>query len=515
MAAWWLVGQLDTGRLGYGLLLAALLLAVIVLIPATIAAHPAVQHARAARSAAEPAASWPCPPMWLRRLGPFTAEMRSRPPLLVGLGAAVLLFVLFAAGTLNVLSAHTDHAYLGFDFFGFPRCGLALRFGTNPFTASETYQNYGPWATTWVTQPTACILAVPLSYLPPWTAFWTFNTFNLLLHLGIITVFGLRLSRRSFWEQPRLGRVRDLMFFALIGLFVPWYVLYFMAQYHSFSVLALTLVLAGSEYVAAGFVISALSKPVLAPAALVLVARRRWRQLLIISFFVAVGFLPWMFLRYDVAHGLTFGKNEAFSFFLTNSQSDTKFSVYRWNQQISLSAALDEIMPAARHLYIRYALAAAAIGAGAILFLRKRFGVAIIATMLWFFFLYGRGHEYHLTLYVPMLLYLYVGRDGRYRGWPLVLITVVLALPTAYPLFRLLYGYPMPDGLSNVVMLHDNRALYYAFLWQKPLAAFLLLGLLLVKEWPYTRPAAEEPDEERRAEPAQPERELQPGAVGS
>lgn len=413
--------------------------------------------------------------------------LRDNPPVAVGLAAALLLFLLLTLRALNGLSANTDHPFLGYDYFGFPRCGLALRFGTNPFTAAETYTQYGPWATTWVTQPTACLAAIPISYLPPWTGFWLFNAANLLLHLGIIVIFGSRLASPGFFQQRRRDQARDLLFFLLLGLFFPWYVLYYEGQYHSFAVLALLLILAYPQHAENGFVLSALTKPVLGPAGLVLLLRRRWKAIAIIAVCVAAGYLPWLFLQYNITSGLHFGINKSFSFFLQNSVSDTRYSAYRWNQQISLSAALDEFASTFRHVYFRYALASVTIFVGAYLFNQRRIELGFIACTLWFFFLYARGHEYQETLYVPMLACLYTLRGGRYRSWWLVGITLLLALPTSYPLFKLLGHFPDAGVLSNDVMLHTNRALYYLFLWHKPLCAFLLLGLMLVMEWPYDR----------------------------
>jgi hypothetical protein len=413
-----------------------------------------------------------------------------RPPLVVGLAAAVLLFVGFCFRAFDPLSPNTDDggrgiSFPGYDFFGFPRCGLALRYGTNPFTAADDYWWYGPWATAWVTQPSACLLAVPLSYLSPWTAYRLFNGFNFALHLGIIAAFGLRLPMGRFRRQRRVDQVRDLVFFGAMGFFVPWYVLYHEGQYHSLAVLAAALVLLNRRHVVAGFVLSALSKPLLAPAGLTLVVRRRWGLVVRILALVALGYLPWLVLRYDPALGLSLGRNHDFDRFIANSRSHLEYSVYRWNSQVSLSAALDEIMPTARHLPIRYALAALAVGVGVVLFARRPFEVAVVACLLWYFFLYGRGHEYHLTLYVPMLLCLYVLPDGRYRGWATVAVALLVVVPTAYLLFRTLYGFPLPDGWSNEAMLAHSRPLYALFLWQRPLAAFLLLAVLLAKEWPY------------------------------
>lgn len=414
--------------------------------------------------------------------------LRRHLPIVVGLAAAGLLFLFVRLNTLNALSANTDHPTVGYDFFGFPRCGLAIRFGTNPFRASQDYPMYGPWATPWVTHPTLCLAAVPLSYLPPWTAFWTFNAANLMLHAAIIIVFGMRLARRDFLSQPRSDQVRDLIFFAAMGLFMPWYVMYYMGQYHSFAVLALFLVLASPTTPVLGFVISALAKPVLAPAGLVLMMRQQWRAVVLIGVLVAAGTLPWMYMHYSVPRGLSFGRNHILDTFLETSQQFTKYTAYRWNQQMSLSAALDEWMPSTEHLKYRYMLAAFTVGVGVVLFRRKQMEVAVAACTLWFFFLYGRGHEYHGTLYVPLLLCLYSLEGERYRGWPLVVIGVLMALPTTYGLFNLFYPIEnRPPFLSyeSSMMVDKNRALYYLFLWQKPLCAFLLLGLMLWKERPY------------------------------
>ena len=193
-------------------------------------------------------------------------------------------------------------------------------------------------------------------------------------------------------------------------------------------------------------------------------------------------------MHYSTARGLSFGRSHLLDSLFDNSQQFTKYTVYRWNQQLSLSAALDEWKPSADHLNLRYGLAAITVAVGALLFLRKRYEVAIIACMMWFFFLYGRGHEYHGTLYVPMLLCLYTLPGGRYRGWPLVAIGVLVALPTVYGLFDLQYGFPNRgpfDTYPNDLMLANSPPLYFLFLWHKPLCAVMLFSLMLVKEWPY------------------------------
>lgn len=217
------------------------------------------------------------------------------------------------------------------------------------------------------------------------------------------------------------------------------------------------------------------------------IVRRRWRAVAWIMVLVLAGTLPWMLLTYDVAHGLAVGRNASFEFFIRNSEDLTNYIIPRWNQQVSLAAALDEFMSEEQHLRVRYALAGFAVLTGGLLFWRKQFGVAVVACTLWFFFLYGRGFEYHVTLYVPMLLYLYTLEGGRYRGGLIVLIALLVALPTTYPLYRYWLGLTNPAGFapSSDAMFAAHRGLYYAFLWQRPVGAFLLLGLVLVKEWPW------------------------------
>src|SRR5262249_15189446 len=154
-------------------------------------------------------------------------------PVILGCAAALLLFVFVRFNVLNHYSANTDHPFPGYDYFGFPRCGLALRLGQNPMVSAQKQSQYGPWATDWISHPSLCIAALPFSYLPPWTSFWTFITLNLMLHLAIIILFGRRICRRNFFLQPRADQARDLLFFLAMGLFMPWYVMYYMGQYHS------------------------------------------------------------------------------------------------------------------------------------------------------------------------------------------------------------------------------------------------------------------------------------------
>jgi hypothetical protein len=265
-----------------------------------------------------------------------------------------------------------------------------------------------------------------------------------------------------------------------MGFFVPWAVMYHLGQYHSVAVLAVFLTLAwqGRASQTAGFVLSALGKPVLGPAALVMVTRREWRTIAAICAILIVTMLPWFVLRYDASGALHWGRNPIMARCFEEAARIAKFSVFRWNQQISLSAALDEWMPAERHLQIRYALATLIVAASVVLSWRRDRQAAICLSVMWFFAFYARGHEYHYTLMVPIMMCLWSLSGGRYRNWWMVALAVSFAAPTTWIIFKYYYHFADPGSGSCDRMLATNPALYYAFLWQKPASALLLAATI-------------------------------------
>lgn len=409
----------------------------------------------------------------------FVSDLRRYPALCFGVCLATLLFACLITFRLNFLSVFIDNPAVGYDYFTLPRCGLAARFGTSLFTSAADYKWYGPWATQWVTHPMLCLaVGVPLSYLAPFVGYWLLNVLYYFLHIWILWRFG----RQIFYADAEAARqVKTWVLFGALGFFFPWYVMYYYGQYHAFAVFAFALLFLGDRGIFWGFTLSAFGKPLLAPAALVLLVRRKWSLILKLTCVAALSYFPFAYLTYDDRGGLQLGLNKGFQFFLDIGSKFSKYTVFRWNQQNSLSAVLDEFMLVDHHYYVRLALALIPIFTGAILFSRKKIELALGVTVLWYFFLYARGHEYHATLYLPLLLFLYA-HNKSYRNWFFVSIAVLLALPTVYPLFGIFYGLDTPKLASSDAMYQVNPWLYFTFLLHKPLCNFLLLGHILKTE---------------------------------
>lgn len=402
-------------------------------------------------------------------------------PVISGSIFATVLFVLFVFNLLGEWSANTDHPLMGYDYYGLPRSALAIRFGTNPFTSHLDYPYYGPWATAWVTFPTLSILAAPLSYLPPKISFWVFNSLNFILHLTIIILFGRRFCRQRLGQSTWTVQIRDCLFFGALGFFIPWYVLYYQGQYHSVAVLAVFLVLASrNRFIQLiGFSLSALGKPILVTAAPILFVRREWKVIGLILAVLLVGFVPWFIFKYDVETGLQFGRNEIMFDYLEQTSIIAKHSTYRWNQQISLSAALDEFMTPISNLQTRYVIGGLIILYS--LIIRRQREAAIALSIIAFFAVYARGHEYHYTLFVPILACLY-SLGPRYNSWPMVLLAILMATPTTWIVFKYVYDFSDPVSGSANLMFSTNEVFYYLFLWHKPTAAMLTAVYIAVNE---------------------------------
>jgi hypothetical protein len=385
-------------------------------------------------------------------------------PMWVGIGCGVFLFVVFLSGWLASWTPLTG-TYAR-DYITLPQCGFAVRFGTDMFTSSEDYAFFGPVGTRWLSHPMLCITAgVPLSYLPPMVGFMLLDCLYLVLHLGIIVAFGRRL--------PMPYRVRDVVVFAALGLFFPWFVMYHVGQYHAIAVMALALVLHGARWRVHGFVLSALSKPVLAPAGLVLIARGHFREVLRIVFFVVLFTLPFAVFGYTADGGLHFGGGALIEFLRIGTDQATQF-VPGWDQQMSLALLIDEWFPSWPNTDVRLVLTVLVVGYALIGLRRAPLEVAIAMASLWFFVYYGRGHEYHATLLVPIFVYLWTERRGVYRTWWMALLCVLSALPTTWPIFIHILGLSGPGPDSFAVMDHESPLLFTAFLAHKPLTVLAL-----------------------------------------
>jgi hypothetical protein len=154
-----------------------------------------------------------------------------------------------------------------------------------------------------------------------------------------------------------------------------------------------------------------------------------------------------------------------------------KFSVPGWNQEMGWSKVFDEFMPTAKHLPIRYAMAGACCIIG-IWIARKKSDLrtGLLVSSLWFFALMGRAHEYHYTLYVPMLAYLYTKEHGEYRTAWVAFLCVCAAAPTTFALFSPLSVMPDPQHASQGAMRAANPLLFWAYLFHRP----LLLPALII-----------------------------------
>ncbi len=257
-------------------------------------------------------------------------------PLYWSLLLAVALFVQNFWSLLSPLSANSDNSLWGYDFFGLPRCGIALLEGI-PLAGSEQQVAYGPWATDWSSHPMMCaVLGIPLSgFADPKMSLLTANIFYLCFH-----IFALVMMMRPLRVENPAGKILGhsaihWTFATLVGLFFPYAVVYHYGQYHAISVLVLTLLLMGNgprwPLRVLGFVASALSKPLFAPAGLVLLINRKWREVSWIVALSVLGTAPWLFLdALDSSVSLAsrgFGK-------LANS-------VPHWNQEQSLAKVFE------------------------------------------------------------------------------------------------------------------------------------------------------------------------------
>ncbi|MEJ7893949.1 MAG: hypothetical protein WKF94_15065 [Solirubrobacteraceae bacterium] len=393
-------------------------------------------------------------------------------PTLVGAACAIAVFVAFLKGWLTSWTP-LEGTYAR-DYITLPHCGLAVREGTNMFTSSLDYPDYGPVGSGWVSHPLLCVTAgTPLSYLSPLTGFKLVNFLYLILHLGIIVGFGRRLIAPY--------RVRDCAIFVALGLFFPWYVMYHTGQYHALSVLALALVLAGPRRRVGGFVLSAVTKPVLGPAGLVLIFRGHRREALkIVALLLALS-LPFALFGYSREVGLNFGGG-ALKQFLDIGTSQSNQLVPGWDQQVSLALLLDERFQSWDNLRVRQILTGALLLLALVGLRRRPIEVAIAVASLWFLVYYARGHEYHGTLLVPVFAYLWTESRGLYRTPWVALLCAVYALPTTWPLFIHRFDLPGPGPESFAFMEQASSPLFVAFLAHKPVVALLLVLTIAWKE---------------------------------
>lgn len=402
------------------------------------------------------------------------------PPTVIGMACAVGLFGVFLLGWLNDWTPLAGSYQR--DYITLPRCGFAVRYGTDMFTSSADYPTFGPVGTGWVSHPLLCVVGgVPTSYLSPDFGFKLLDFLYLLLHLGIIAAFGRRLTRPY--------RPRDIVVFVAFGVFFPWYAMYVTGQYHALTVLALALVLLGPRHRVAGFVLSAVAKPVLGPAGLILILRRQWGEVLKIAAIVALLTLPFAAFGYTVQGGLNLGGDSLSQFLDAGTNAATPL-ISHWDQQISLAMLVDEISPIAWNADLRLVLTIALLAFAVLALHRRPLEVAIAVSSLWFFIYYSRGHEYQGTLLIPVFAYLWTEPRGLYRTRWLALLVAVYALPTTWPIWIHLLDLPGPGPDTFAFMRDKSPLLFWSFIGLKPVIALLLVGTVA---WTELRPRRSEP----------------------
>lgn len=403
----------------------------------------------------------------------FQNLMLLRAHIWVGIVGALTLFVLF------YFQALTSWSPMGwsyaFDYFTLPRCGLAIRFGTNPFESHNEFSWFGPVGTWWVSHPALCvILGLPLSYLPPWFGFWLLNFFFLISHILAFSLIGKSLPiAGSFYL-----RCQDLVCFFFLGFFFPNYVIYVLGQYHALVTLAVTLCLLPQPRYVFGFCISALGKPLLAPAALVLFIQKKFKEIAVISLVCFIAYGAWAFLRYDLKNGIIIALNPTFESAAETGSLLSKFTVPGWNQEMGLAKVLDEIITPGGHYHIRILFAIAPIITSVFLAFQKKHSTAIAVSVLWYFILYARGHEYHYSTLVPILTFLYTKESGEYRTPWFSGLIALCAMPTTFALIMALGGFANAAESTTPLMKENFPFLYWLFLIHRPATIILILAAI-------------------------------------
>ena len=395
----------------------------------------------------------------------------------IGVILSISLFVLVLFQGLGAISPITDTYFMGYDYYGLPRCGKAILNGTNPFNAHLDYK-YGLMATPWASHPLLCVFpGTLLSMLTPTTGFWLMNFLYLLLHMSIIYYCGANLKRND-----DLFKV-DVFFFISIGFFIPWYVMYSQGQYHGISVLAVFLVLINSNaksYI--GFIISAFSKPLLAPSAIILFAMKKWRIIFIILAVLLLVNIPFLLIGYEENQLKFMHSPSLFSQFLSAGSGRLQYHIPSWNQHMGLSLLLGSWFTPDINLIIRAVICTILLIASVYIARIGRFKVAISLSLLWFLTLYAFGFDYHLTTLLPVMVYLYREKSGIYRNWIFCLITFFISAPTTYPILVKLMGTKNAWEVTLLQMHDYNSLLYWIHLGMKPITILFLGCYIVYKE---------------------------------
>lgn len=394
-------------------------------------------------------------------------------PLVVALTSATVVFFGSVSGKLTFLSANSDNPYWGYDFFNLPRCGLALVSGLDVADSAKRV-SYGPWSTDWASHPLMCLLfGAPLGHLlSPRHAYLLASAFYFALHLFCLA-FYLRRSQADFCSCRRPSqRALHLVFALLVGGFAPFIVIYHYGQYHALSVLALFLLMQGTWAQTFGFVLSALTKPLLAPAGVLLLVRKCWRQVSWILLFSALGTVPWV-----VLDGL--GVVRSTGSLGASGFNMLRYSVPNWAQEVSMAKPLEGILSPQLNFYIRLVLGILQLFSAGVIARRGDLKVAFGVAVLVFFTIYARGHEYHAVTLVPYFLYLFVERGKRHRNVAFLVVVGLFALPTSYALLVHVLG---GNGTDIATMKESSALLGWLFVLQRPVAVISLWVYIMLTE---------------------------------
>jgi hypothetical protein len=384
------------------------------------------------------------------------------------------VFIGTLTGNLTFLSANSDNPYWGYDFFTLPRCGLALITGLDIAGSSQRIA-YGPWATDWASHPLMCALfGAPLGGLfSPHASYLLAVTLFFAVHIYCL-VFYLKKSGPSYESaQTRSERVLHHLFAFLIGGYAPFIVIYHYGQYHALSILAVFLLMQGRRAQVLGFVLSALTKPLLAPAGLLLIIRRQWSQVVWITIFAAIGTLPWALMD-------ALGIIKSVGSLGPSGMLMLKYSIMDWAQELSLAKPMEHWVSPEINFVIRLIIGALQLLSALLIAHRGDLKVGFCIAILVFFTVYGRGHEYHAVTLVPFFLYLFTERGNRHRRWAFVGIVSLFALPTTYAL--VVHGFG-GNGATIATMKESSPVLGWLFVLQRPVAILGFWVYLLRTEW--------------------------------
>jgi len=397
--------------------------------------------------------------------------LQDYPPLALSLFLSSLLFLSHPWGIFKFLSANSDNHAWGYDYFGLPRCGLAILRGIQ-IAGSEKVIPYGPWATDWASHPAMCfILGIPLSqFSDPRFSYFAANFIYFCIYIYSLFTLTGALCDGSFKKLSASRKSIHYAFSVLIGFYTPYVIIYHYGQYHALSVLALALLLQKRQQLVGGFVLSALTKPFLAPAGLLLVAQKRWKTIGGVLIFTALGTLPWFIL--DALTG-----KRSMSTLGDSGLNKLLYTVPNWEQEQSFAKFFETLVSPHTNMLIRLVVCSLQFATSAYLARKGDLRTAIGIASLIFFTLYARGHEYHAVTLIPFFLFLFSEKKDRYHNWIFVSIVALFALPTTYPILYYVLG---SEQNSIAAYKATSPLLGWAFVVQRPLA---VLALWLYVVW--------------------------------